>query len=145
MKGFYVKTTLPGELIELLEVIVLQGSDLFKNKNHLQNLLILTGDPSVCPSRKVMECITSTVWITCDDKPDIAKIIAVGEEVYCLYEEEALAINIKCWQERVTREMMSRRRHHIAAVEVMVDLIRDLDRGKEFAECVNIAPVVQTR
>ena len=103
MKGFYVKTTLPGELIELLEVIVLQGSDLFKNKNHLQNLLILTGDPSVCPSRKVMECITSTVWITCDDKPDIAKIIAVGEEVYCLYEEEALAINIKCWQERVTR------------------------------------------
>ena len=51
MKGFYVKTTLPGELIELLEVIVLQGSDLFKNKNHLQNLLILTGDPCVQAER----------------------------------------------------------------------------------------------
>ena len=51
VKGFYVKTTLPGELIELLEVIVLQGSDLFKNKNHLQNLLILTGDPCVQAER----------------------------------------------------------------------------------------------
>ena len=32
---------MPGELIELLERIVLQGSDFSNNKN-LQNLLILT-------------------------------------------------------------------------------------------------------
>merc|ERR1711976_449625 len=69
------------------------------------------------------------------DGPDIAKIAA--SEEYELF-EEALTIYIKFGKKATGEEKTE---HHVAAVEVIVDLIRDLDRGKEFAERVNIAPV----
>ena len=126
----FMECDLPGELIELLERIVLQGSDFAKHKS-LQNLLILTAIRGGF-KEKVMEYINR---LDNFDGPDIAKIAA--SEEYELY-EEALTIYIKFGKKSKGDEQ---KEMHVAAVEVIVDLIRDLDRGKEFAERVNIPPV----
>jgi len=125
----FMQNDLQSELIELLERIVLQGSDFSNNKN-LQNLLILTAIKA--NKEKVMEYINR---LDNFDGPDIAKIAA--SEEYALY-EEALTIYIKFGKRTTGDEQIA---HHCAAVEVIVDLIHDLDRGKEFAERVNVAKV----
>ena len=66
----FMHCDLPGELIELLERIVLQGSDFSNNKN-LQNLLILTAIKAC--KEKVMEYVNR---LDNFDGPDIAKIAA---------------------------------------------------------------------
>lgn len=120
---------MPEELIELLERIVLQGSEFSNNKN-LQNLLILT---AIRANReKVMEYINR---LDNFDGPDIAKIAA--SDANGLY-EEALTIYMKFGKNTKGDEQMG---HHVAAVEVLVDKIRDLDRAKEFAERVNAKDV----
>jgi clathrin heavy chain len=82
----FMQCDMPEELIELLERIVLQGSEFSNNKN-LQNLLILT---AIRANReKVMEYINR---LDNFDGPDIAKI--AGSEQNGLY-EEALTIYIK--------------------------------------------------
>jgi clathrin heavy chain len=126
----FMECDLPGELIELLERIVLQGSDFAKHKS-LQNLLILTAIRGGF-KEKVMEYINR---LDNFDGPDIAKIAA--SEEYELY-EEALTIYIKFGKKSSGEEQ---KELHVSAVEVIVDLIRDMDRGKEFAERVNISPV----
>ena len=125
----FMHCDLPGELIELLERIVLQGSDFSNNKN-LQNLLILTAIRA--NKEKVMEYINR---LDNFDGPDIAKIAA--SEKHELY-EEALTIYIKFGKKSTGDEQVA---HHVAAVEVIVDNLRDLERAKEFAERVNIKPV----
>jgi clathrin heavy chain len=121
----FMQCDMPGELIELLERLVLQGSDFAQNKN-LQNLLILTAIRA--NKEKVMEYINR---LDNFDGPDIAKI-ACGEQ-YCLY-EEALTIYIKFGKKTTGDDQVA---NHVAAIEVIVDMIRDLDRGKEFAERIN--------
>jgi clathrin heavy chain len=74
------------ELIELLDRIVLQGSDFSDNKN-LQNLLIITAVKS--DQDRVMEYINR---LDNFDGPEIAKI-AIGEQ-YELF-EEAIVIYTK--------------------------------------------------
>jgi clathrin heavy chain len=107
---------MPGELIELLERIVLQGSDFSNNKN-LQNLLILTAIRA--NKEKVMEYINR---LDNFDGPDIAKIAASDQhELY----EEALTIYVKFGKKSTGEEQLQ---HHVSAVEVLVDLIRDLER-----------------
>jgi len=69
------------------------------------------------------------------DGPEIAKI-AAGDQ-YELF-EEALTIYIKFGKNSTGEEQIA---HHVAAVEVIVDNIRDLDRAKEFAERVNVKAV----
>lgn len=125
----FMQADLPGELIELLERIVLQGSDFSNNKN-LQNLLILTAIRA--EKTKVMEYINR---LDNFDGPDIAKI-ACSEE-HNLF-EEAFAIYTK-FAKRTNGEEQAN--HNIAAVEVLVDHIKDLERAKEFSERVNIKPV----
>jgi clathrin heavy chain len=125
----FMQNDLQSELIELLERIVLQGSDFSNNKN-LQNLLILTAIKA--NKEKVMEYINR---LDNFDGPDIAKIAA--SEEYGLY-EEALTIYIIFGKKSTGEEQVS---HHVSAVEVIVDLIHDLDRGKEFAERVNVNKV----
>lgn len=125
----FMQCDMPGELIELLERIVLQGSDFSNNKN-LQNLLILTAIRA--NKEKVMEYINR---LDNFDGPDIAKI-AAGEQ-YELF-EEALTIYIKFGKKSTGEEQLS---HHVSAVEVLVDNIRDLERAKEFSERVNVKPV----
>ena len=124
----FMACDLPGELIELLERIVLQGSDFSDNKN-LQNLLILTAVRA--NQEKVMEYINR---LDNFDGPDIAKI--AGSEEHQLY-EEALTIYIKFGKNSTGEEQAA---HHIDAMEVIVDNIKDMDRAKEFAERVNIKP-----
>lgn len=125
----FMQNDLQSELIELLERIVLQGSDFSNNKN-LQNLLILTAIKA--NKEKVMEYINR---LDNFDGPDIAKIAA--SEEYGLF-EEALTIYIKFGKKSTGEEQNS---YHCSAIEVIVDLIRDLDRGKEFAERVNVKKV----
>ena len=73
------------------------------------------------------------------DGPDIAKIAA--SEANGLY-EEALTIYIKFAKKAVSPE--EKEQHNLAAVEVLVDKIRDLDRAKEFGERVNVPSVWST-
>lgn len=125
----FMQCDMPEELIELLERIVLQGSEFSNNKN-LQNLLILTAIRAA--KEKVMEYINR---LDNFDGPDIAKIAASEQnELY----EEALTIYIKFGKRSTGDEQIG---HHVAAVEVLVDKIRDLERAKEFAERVNVPPV----
>ncbi len=125
----FLQNDLPGELIELLERLVLQGSDFSDDKN-LQNLLIFT---AIRANReKVMEYINR---LDNFDGPTVAKM-AVSEE-YGLY-EEALTVYIKFGKTTTGDE---EKQNHIAAMEVIVDLIKDMDRAKEFAERVNIDSV----
>jgi clathrin heavy chain len=126
----FMECDLPGDLIELLERIVLQGSDFAKHKS-LQNLLILTAIRGGF-KEKVMEYINR---LDNFDGPEIAQIAA--NEKYELY-EEALAIYIKFGKLTKGEEQI---KHHVAAIQVIVELIRDLNRAKEFAERVNVAPV----
>ena len=128
----FMQCDMPGELIELLERIVLQGSEFSNNKN-LQNLLILTAIRAA--KEKVMDYVNR---LDNFDGPDIAKI-AVGEQ-YCLY-EEALTIYVKFGKKSTGDEQLA---HHVSAVEVLVDYIKDLERAKEFSERVN-APAVWSK
>ena len=125
----FMQCDMPDELIELLERIVLQGSDFSNNKN-LQNLLILTAIRA--NKEKVMEYINR---LDNFDGPDIAKIAA--SEQYELY-EEALTIYIKFGKKATGVEQV---RYHVLAMEVIVNLIQDLERAKRFAEEVNSRPV----
>lgn len=125
----FMQCDMPEELIELLERIVLQGSEFSNNKN-LQNLLILTAIRAA--KDKVMEYINR---LDNFDGPEIAKIAATdANELY----EEALTIYVKFGKKSTGEEQVS---HHVAAVEVLVDKIRDLERAKEFAERVNHSQV----
>lgn len=125
----FMQCDMPEELIELLERIVLQGSEFSNNKN-LQNLLILTAIRA--SKEKVMEYINR---LDNFDGPDIAKIAASEQnELY----EEALTIYIKFGKRTTGDEQVT---HHVSAVEVLVDKIRDLERAKEFAERANVSPV----
>lgn len=125
----FMACDMPEELIELLERIVLQGSEFSNNKN-LQNLLILT---AIRANReKVMEYINR---LDNFDGPEIANIAA--SDANQLY-EEALTIYIKFGKSTVGEEQTG---HHVAAVQVLVDKICDLDRAKEFAERVNVSEV----
>merc|ERR1711871_473856 len=125
----FMQCDMPGELIELLERIVLQGSDFSENKN-LQNLLILTAIRA--NTEKVMEYINR---LDNFDGPEIATI-ALGEQ-YMLF-EEALTIYVKFAKKSTGDEEVA---HNVAAIEVIVDHIKDLERASEFAERVNIKPV----
>eukprot|EP01006_Ploeotia_vitrea_P027592 TRINITY_DN60369_c0_g1_i1.p1 TRINITY_DN60369_c0_g1~~TRINITY_DN60369_c0_g1_i1.p1 ORF type:complete len:1280 (-),score=86.00 TRINITY_DN60369_c0_g1_i1:31-3870(-) len=122
----FMQADMPGELIELLERIVLQGSDFSNNKN-LQNLLILTAIRA--NKEKVMEYINR---LDNFDGPDIANI-ACAEE-HGLY-EEGFAIYTKFAKHTTGDEQAQ---HNVSAIVVLVDCIKDLERAKEFAERVNI-------
>lgn len=128
----FMACDMPEELIELLERIVLQGSEFSNNKN-LQNLLILTAIRAA--REKVMEYINR---LDNFDGPDIAVIAA--SDANGLY-EEALTIYVKFGKKALPVGGEEQIGHHVAAVEILVDKIRDLDRAKEFAERVNVPAV----
>lgn len=125
----FMQNDLPGELIEILERMILQGSE-FSNNRNLQNLLLLT---AIRASReKVMEYINR---LDNFDGTDIAKMAASDQ--HCLY-EEALTIYVKFAKKATGEEQVALQ---VSAVEILVDKIRDLDRAKEFAERVNAKAV----
>ena len=123
----FLAAELSIELIELLDRIVLQGSEFSNNKN-LQNLLILTAVKN--DQDKVMEYINR---LDNFDGPEIAKI-AVGEQ-YELF-EEAFVIYNKFAKTAETEE--EKGELYVAAIEVLVEKMKALERAKEFAERVSV-------
>lgn len=118
----FMNADLPNELIELLERIVLQGSD-FSNNRNLQNLLILTAIKA--GKERVMDYVNR---LDNFDGPDIARI-AVGEQ-YQLY-EEAFVIYKKT-------------NFPVDAIGVILDYLDDIERATEFADRCN-EPAVWSR
>ncbi|RHY33819.1 hypothetical protein DYB32_001385, partial [Aphanomyces invadans] len=111
----FMNAELPNELIELLERIVLQGTEFSTNKN-LQNLLVLTAIKAC--KEKVMDYVNR---LDNFDGPDIARI-AVGEQ-YQLYEEAFVIYKkSKCNGD---------------AIGVLLDHIKDMTRAYEFADRCN--------
>jgi clathrin heavy chain len=115
----FMSADLPNELIELLEKIVLQGSDFSDNRN-LQNLLILTAIKAV-PER-VMDYIQR---LDNFDGPDIAKI--ASSEQYELF-EEAFVIYDKF-------------KNYSEAIDVLLQSLDNIERGREYALRVDTADV----
>ncbi len=128
----FMAADLPGELIVLLERIVLQGSDFSDNKN-LQNLLILTA----------IRADTSRVSGYIDqldnfDAKDIA-LICVSEN-HMLY-EEAFNIYVKFARPEHTPDKEEQVELEVLAIGVLVDFLRDLDRAKGYATQCDEKPV----
>jgi len=115
----FMQADLPNELIELLEKIVLQGTNPeFADNRNLQNLLILTAIKS--DTSRVMDYINR---LNNYDMPEIGSI-AVGKELY----EEALVIFKKAEQFK-------------EAAKVLIDYIKSIERATEFAEKVDLEEV----
>ncbi len=109
----FMTADLPNELIELLEKIVLESSQFSGNRN-LQNLLILTAIKAA--KERVMDYVTRLEGY---DAQDIAQI-AIGAGLF----EEAFTVYRKF-------------KHHEAAIQVLIEHIKDLERASEFAMRVN--------
>ena len=128
----FMAADLPGELITLLERIVLQGSDFSDNKN-LQNLLILTAIRA--DATRVASYIDQ---LDNFDAQDIA-LICVSEN-HMLY-EEAYSIYVKFSKPEFTQDRDDLVEMQVSAIGVLVDFLKDLDRAKGFATQVDEKPV----
>jgi clathrin heavy chain len=128
----FMAADLPSELINLLERIVLQGSDFSDNKN-LQNLLILTAiraDPS-----RVAGYIDQ---LDNFDAKDIA-LICISES-HMMY-EEGYSIYVKFAKPEFTQDKDEQVEMQVLAIGVLVDYMKDLDRGKTYAIQCDEKPV----
>ena len=128
----FMAADLPGELITLLERIILQGSDFSDNKN-LQNLLILTAIRA--DHTRVSGYIDQ---LDNFDAKDIA-LICVSES-HMLY-EEAYSIYNKFAKPEHTADKEEQVEMQVLAIGVLVDFMKDLDRAKGFANQVDEKPV----
>lgn len=128
----FMAADLPGELIVLLERIILQGSDFSDNKN-LQNLLILTSIRA--DSTKVAGYIDQ---LDNFDAKDIA-LICVSES-HMLY-EEAFNIYVKFSKPEYMESKEEQGEMEVSAIGVLVDFMKDLDRAKTYASQVDKKPV----
>lgn len=128
----FMAADLPGELITLLERIVLQGSDFSDNKN-LQNLLILT-------AIRADASRVSTYIDELDnfDAKDIA-LICISEN-HMLY-EEGYSIYEKFSKPEYSPEKDDQVEMYVSAVGVLVDYMKDLVRAKTYAATVDEKPV----
>merc|ERR1719253_1833611 len=128
----FMAADLPGELIVLLERIILQGSDFSDNKN-LQNLLILTAIRA--DHTRVAGYIDQ---LDNFDAKDIA-LICVSES-HMLY-EEAYSIYTKFSKPEHTVEKEEQVELEVLAIGVLVDFMKDLDRAKSYATQCDEKPV----
>merc|ERR1711966_20748 len=128
----FMAADLPGELIVLLERIILQGSDFSDNKN-LQNLLILTAIRA--DNTRVAGYIDQ---LDNFDAKDIA-LICVSES-HMLY-EEGYSIYVKFAKPEFTTDKDEQVEMQVLAIGVPVDYMKDLDRAKAFASQVDEKPV----
>ena len=126
----FMTANLPNELIELLEKIVLRPDSDFASNKNLQNLLILTavqvagaGNLPEEHKGRVMEYINRLDKF---DGADIASI-CVSEGLY----EEAFVIYKKYDDKK-------------AAIAVLLENLKDLERAKDFATACNLDDVWAT-
>jgi clathrin heavy chain len=109
----FMAADLPGQLIELLEKIVIQNS-VFSEDPNLQNLLLLTAIKA--DKTRVMDYINR---LDKYDAPDIA-LIAISADLY----EEAFTIYNKFSL-------------HQECIDVIITQMTDLDRAYEYAERID--------
>uniref|UniRef100_A0A7S4AXC6 Clathrin heavy chain n=1 Tax=Pseudo-nitzschia australis TaxID=44445 RepID=A0A7S4AXC6_9STRA len=128
----FMAADLPGELITLLERIVLQGSDFSDNKN-LQNLLILTAIRA--DATRVSGYIDQ---LDNFDAKDIA-LICVSES-HNLF-EEGFSIYTKFSKPEYTQDKDEKVELQVLAIGVLVDFMKDLDRAKSYATQCDEKPV----
>merc|ERR1719343_865128 len=128
----FMAADLPGELITLLERIVLQGSDFSDNKN-LQNLLILTAIRA--DATRVSGYIDQ---LDNFDAKDIA-LICVSES-HNLF-EEGFSIYTKFSKPEYTQDKEEQVELQTLAIGVLVDFMKDLDRAKSYATQCDEKPV----
>jgi clathrin heavy chain len=128
----FMAADLPSELINLLERIVLQGSDFSDNKN-LQNLLILTAIRA--DATRVSGYIDQ---LDNFDAKDIA-LICVSEQ-HALY-EEGYNIYVKFSKPEFTPDKEDQTEMQVLAIGVLVDYMKDLDRAKTYATMCDENPV----
>jgi clathrin heavy chain len=128
----FMAADLPSELINLLERIVLQGSDFSDNKN-LQNLLILTAIRA--DASRVAGYVDQ---LDNFDAKDIA-LICVSES-HMLY-EEGFSIYTKFSKPEFTQDKDEQVEMQVLAIGVVVDNMKDLDRAKTYATQCDEKPV----
>ncbi|KAI9745433.1 MAG: hypothetical protein M1818_000967 [Claussenomyces sp. TS43310] len=113
----FLDADMPGELIELLEKIVLEPSP-FSDNESLQNLLILTATKA--DKGKVMDYISRLDAYNAGDIANICIEVGLFEEAFEVYKK----IN-----------------DHSNAVNVLVEHIVSIDRAQEYAERVELPEV----
>jgi len=128
----FMAADLPSELINLLERIVLQGSDFSDNRN-LQNLLILTAIRA--DATRVSGYIDQ---LDNFDAKDIA-LICLSEN-HMLF-EEGFNIYVKFSKPEHTQDKDEQVEMQVLAIGVLVDHMKDLDRAKTYASTCDAKPV----
>ncbi|KAI0482966.1 clathrin heavy chain-like protein [Xylariaceae sp. FL0804] len=108
---------LPGELIELLEKIVLEPSP-FNDNASLQNLLMLTATKS--DKGRVMDYIHRLDSFNPDECAQLCINVGLFEEAFEIYKKVG---------------------NHTAAAEVLVEHVVSIDRANTFAEDVDLPDV----
>ncbi|KAJ5734359.1 clathrin heavy chain [Penicillium malachiteum] len=106
----FLEADLPGELIELLEKIILEPSP-FSDNASLQNLLMLTA--AKADKGRLMDYIHQLNEFAADDIAEMCISVGLYEEAFEIYKK----VN-----------------NYLAAVNVLVENIVSIDRAQEFAE-----------
>ncbi|KAJ5373873.1 Clathrin heavy chain [Penicillium concentricum] len=113
----FLEADLPGELIELLEKIILEPSP-FSDNTSLQNLLMLTA--AKADKSRLMDYIHQLNEFSADEIAEMCTSVGLYEEAFEIYKK----VN-----------------NNLAAVNVLVENIVSIDRAQEFAERVELSEV----
>ena len=113
----FLDADLPGELIELLEKIILEPSP-FSDNTSLQNLLMLTA--AKADKSRLMDYIHQLNDFSADEIAEMCTSVGLYEEAFEIYKK----VN-----------------NYLAAVNVLVENIVSIDRAQEFAERVELSEV----
>ncbi|KGO77773.1 Clathrin, heavy chain [Penicillium italicum] len=113
----FLDADLPGELIELLEKIILEPSP-FSDNTSLQNLLMLTA--AKADKSRLMDYIHQLNEFSADEIAEMCTSVGLYEESFEIYKK----VN-----------------NYLAAVNVLVENIVSIDRAQEFAERVELSEV----
>ena len=113
----FLDADLPGELIELLEKIILEPSP-FSDNASLQNLLMLTA--AKADKGRLMDYIHQLNEFSADEIAEMCISVGLYEEAFEIYKK----VN-----------------NYIASVNVLVENIVSIDRAQEFAERYEIPEV----
>ncbi|KAJ5509308.1 hypothetical protein N7527_011451 [Penicillium freii] len=113
----FLEADLPGELIELLEKIILEPSP-FSDNTSLQNLLMLTA--AKADKSRLMDYIHQLNEFSADEIAEMCISVGLYEEAFEIYKK----VN-----------------NYLAAVNVLVENIVSIDRAQEFAERVELSEV----
>ncbi|OAX81397.1 hypothetical protein ACJ72_04262 [Emergomyces africanus] len=113
----FLDADLPGELIELLEKIILEPSP-FSDNSSLQNLMMLTA--AKADKGRLMDYIHKLSEFNADEIATMCISVGLYEEAFEIYKKVD---------------------NHLAATNVLVDSIVSIDRAQEYAERVELPEV----